>query len=68
MAATHSSEHGEGHAEHHGEHDIWEHMSLEERKQLKHEDSEAWTNVVGVLLTIVTIGVLLAVITVIISA
>ena len=52
----------------HGEHDIWEHMTPEMRKDLMADDAQAWKNVVGVLLTIVTIGVLLGVITVIVSS
>jgi hypothetical protein len=69
MAATQGSGHAEGHSEHHGPpHDIWQHMTREERQQLKRDDSEAWSNVVGVLLTIVVVGVILAVITVLISA
>lgn len=51
------------HAEAHGEHDIWEHMTPELQKELKAEDSDAWKHVVGVLLLIISIGLVLAVFT-----
>ncbi len=47
----------------HGEHDIWAHMTPQMRKELKDEDSDAWKQVVGVLLFIITIGLVLAVFT-----
>jgi hypothetical protein len=47
----------------HGEHDIWVHMTPDMRKELKAEDSEAWKQVVGVLLFIISIGLVLAVFT-----
>jgi hypothetical protein len=51
------------HAETHGEHDIWEHMTPEVQQELKAEDSDAWKHVVGVLLLIISIGLVLAVFT-----
>ena len=51
------------HAEAHGEHDIWEHMTPELQNELKAEDSDAWKHVVGVLLLIISIGLVLAVFT-----
>jgi hypothetical protein len=51
------------HAETHGEHDIWEHMTPDMRAELKAEDSDAWKHVVGVLLLIISIGLVLAVFT-----
>jgi len=50
-------------AEAHGEHDIWEHMTPDMRAELKSEDSTAWRQVVGVLLLIISIGLVLAVFT-----
>lgn len=55
------------HAEHHGDHDIWEHMTPEMRRELKAEDSDAWKHVVGVLLLIISIGLVLAVATALLS-
>jgi len=48
---------------HHAEHDenIWEHMTPAIQAKLKAEDSDAWTHVVGVLLLIISIGLVLAV-------
>ena len=54
-------------AEDHGEHDIWEHMTPEMRKDLRADDRQAWKDVVGVLITIVTIGLLMGILTVLIS-
>lgn len=54
-------------SEQHGKHDIWVHMTPEVRTELKAEDADAWKHVVGVLLTIVSIGLVLAVLTVFIS-
>jgi len=51
------------HSESHGEHDIWEHMTPEMQKELKDEDSVAWNQVVGVLLLIISVGLVLAVFT-----
>ena len=51
------------HAETHGEHDIWEHMPPAVRSELQTEDSTAWRQVVGVLLLIISIGLVLAVFT-----
>ena len=55
------------HAETHGEHDIWEHMSPAMRAELKTEDSTAWKHVVGLLLLIISIGLVLAVGTALLS-
>ena len=52
----------------HGEHDIWVHMTPEMRGELRADDADAWKHVVGLLLTIVTIGIVLAVLTVVASA
>ena len=49
---------------HHAEHEepnIWEHMTPAVQAELKAEDSDAWTHVVGVLLLIISIGLVLAV-------
>lgn len=43
------------------EDDIWKHMSLEQQRKLKGEDSVAWYQVVGVLLLIISIGLVLAI-------
>lgn len=55
------------HAETHGDHDIWEHMTPEMRAELHAEDSDAWTRVVGVLLLIISFGLVLAVGTALLS-
>ena len=55
------------HAESHGEHDIWEHMTPAMRAELKAEDADAWRHVVGVLLLIISIGLVLAVTTALLS-
>ncbi len=47
----------------HDEHDIWVHMTPEMRRELKTEDSTAWKEVVGVLLLIISVGLVLAVFT-----
>lgn len=70
MAAT-ETDHEHVHNEHahaeqdteHGEHDIWVHMTPEMRHELKAEDSDAWKHVVGVLLFIISIGLVLAIFT-----
>ena len=70
MAAT-ETDHEHVHDEHahaeqdteHGEHDIWVHMTPEMRHELKAEDSDAWKHVVGVLLFIISIGLVLAIFT-----
>ena len=49
------------HAESHETHDIWQHMTPAHQQELKAEDSVAWTQVVGVLLLIISIGLVLAV-------
>ena len=55
------------HAESHSEHDIWEHMTPAMRAELKAEDADAWRHVVGVLLLIISIGLVLAVTTALLS-
>lgn len=43
------------------DHPVWEHSFSEDRRQEQlHDDSTAWNAVTGILLTIVTIGVCLA--------
>lgn len=64
MADSHS--HGEKHS--HGGHDIWTHMTPEMRVELRQDDRTAWKHVVGLLLFIVSVGIVLAVLTVILSA
>jgi hypothetical protein len=51
----------------HHEGDIWEHMTPAHQAELKAEDSDAWKHVVGVLLLIISIGLVLAVITALLS-
>jgi len=55
------------HAESHSEHDIWEHMTPEMRADLRAEDSDAWKHVVGVLLLIISVGLVLAIGTALLS-
>ena len=55
------------HTESHGEHDIWEHMTPAMQAELKAEDADAWRQVVGVLLLIISIGLVLAVATALLS-
>jgi hypothetical protein len=55
------------HPEPHHEPDIWEHMTPAHQAELKAEDSEAWKQVVGVLLLIISIGLVLAVGTALLS-
>ena len=64
MAAA-QTDHEQSHGEHesHGEHDVWVHMTPEMRHELKAEDSDAWKHVVGVLLFIISIGLVLAIFT-----
>jgi hypothetical protein len=59
VAATESHEHEPAH----DKDDIWQHMTPDVRRQLKAEDSDAWKHVVGVLLLIISIGLVLAVFT-----
>ena len=59
MAAT-ETQHDHAHED---EHDIWVHMTPEMRHELKAEDSLAWKQVVGVLLLIISVGLVLAVFT-----
>ena len=51
----------------HAEPDIWQHMTPEMRAELHAEDSTAWRQVVGVLLLIISIGLVLAVFTALVS-
>lgn len=53
MADTHSDTHHEP--------DLWEHMTPAHQQELKAEDSIAWNQVVGVLLFIISIGLVLAI-------
>jgi hypothetical protein len=46
---------------------IWEHMTPAHRAELKSEDSDAWMHVVGLLLLIISIGLVLAVGTALLS-
>ena len=55
------------HAESHGEHDVWKHMTPQMQADLHAEDSDAWRQVVGVLLLIISIGLVLAVGTALLS-
>ena len=55
------------HAESHHEPDIWEHMTPKHQAELKAEDSDAWKHVVGVLLLIISIGLVLAIGTALLS-
>ncbi len=55
------------HSESHAEHDIWEHMTPAMRAELQADDSTAWKQVVGVLLLIISIGLVLAVATALLS-
>jgi len=48
-------------AESHEEPNIWEHMTPAHQAELKSEDSVAWQQVVGLLLLIISIGLVLAV-------
>lgn len=51
----------ETHTEHGSPPDIWEHMTPEHQRELKQEDSVAWYQVVGVLLLIISMGLVLAI-------
>jgi hypothetical protein len=51
------------HADPHGDHDIFQHMTPAMQSELKAEDSDAWKHVVGVLLLIISVGLVLAVFT-----
>jgi hypothetical protein len=55
------------HGESHGDHDIWEHMTPEMRKEHLDDDAAAWRDVVGVLLLIISVGLVLAVATALLS-
>lgn len=43
--------------------DIWQHMPPSLQAELQEEDADAWRHVVGVLLLIISIGLVLAVFT-----
>jgi hypothetical protein len=51
----------------HKEENIWEHMTPAHQEELKAEDADAWWRVVGVLLLIISIGLVLAVGTALLS-
>ena len=51
----------------HVEHDIWQHMTPAMQDELKADDANAWQQVVGVLLLIISIGLVLAVATALLS-
>jgi hypothetical protein len=53
--------------DHHDSTDIWQDMTPARQQELKLEDSEAWKQVVGVLLFIISIGLVLAVGTALLS-
>jgi hypothetical protein len=55
------------HSEPQHDENIWEHMTPEQQAGLKAEDSDAWKHVVGVLLLIISIGLLLAIGTALLS-
>jgi len=55
------------HSEPHDDRDAWG-MTAATREELRVEDSDAWRHVVGLLLTIVSIGLVLAVLTVWLSS
>ena len=61
--SEHGAEHGAEHGHDESAHDIWVHMTPAMRKELKAEDSDAWKHVVGVLLFIISVGLVLAVFT-----
>ena len=56
------------HPDTHHEPDIWQHMTPAHQAELKAEDSIAWQQVVGVLLLIISIGLVLAIGTALLSA
>lgn len=49
----------------HSDHKFWDRQTSDE---LRLDDSEAWRNVVGLLLLIVSVGIVLAVLTVYLSS
>ena len=53
--------------DHHEPADIWKDMTPARQQELKLEDSDAWKQVVGVLLFIISIGLVLAVGTALLS-
>jgi hypothetical protein len=55
------------HADTHHDSDIWKHMSPAHQQELKAEDSDAWWHVVGLLLLIISVGVVLAIGTALLS-
>ena len=62
MAAI-ETEHQHSHDPAEDEHDIWVHMTPQMRHELKAEDADAWKHVVGVLLFIISVGLVLAIFT-----
>jgi hypothetical protein len=55
------------HADSHEADDLWKHMTPAHQQELKGEDSVAWNQVVGVLLFIISIGLVLAIGTALLS-
>ena len=55
------------HAESHEEPNIWEHMTPAVQVELKAEDADAWLHVVGLLIFIISVGLVLAVGTALLS-
>lgn len=55
------------HTETHETSDIWQHMTPAHQQELKSQDSVAWKQVVGVLLLIISIGLVLAIGTALLS-
>jgi hypothetical protein len=50
------------------EEDIWKHMTPAHQQELRAEDSETWKQVVGVLLFIISMGLVLAIGTALLSS
>ena len=55
------------HTDSHDADDLWKHMTPAHQQELKGEDSIAWNQVVGVLLFIISIGLVLAIGTALLS-
>jgi hypothetical protein len=55
------------HAESHEE-DIWKHMTPAHQQELRAEDADTWKQVVGVLLLIISMGLVLAIGTALLSS
>ena len=64
VAAVTDAHHAESH---HDTDDIWKHMTPAHQQELKGEDSVAWSQVVGVLLLIISVGLVLAIGTALLS-